>query len=201
MLGFVVAALEHANLRKARRRRDAARTLARGGELAHCQLELRLGGVDASVRRVDVGTACPAEGKQRDVVVRAHEVVEDRTPLLRPLVVSRSLACKHQRAADVRERLQRGGLATGHRRHRLVQPGQAAFGFPCRDFREAELRQRAQLEVRVAGRKRDLERARRQRRSRRRVQDGFGAREIEPPALGAWRDVAQEALGACEPPA
>ena len=120
------------------------------GELAHRQLELGLGGVDASVRRVHVGAARPAEPQQRHVVVRSDEVVENRAPLLRTLAVAGSLAREHQRAADVRERLEGGRLATRHRRHGLVEPARPRSGLAHRHLGEAELRERSEFEIGVA---------------------------------------------------
>jgi hypothetical protein len=74
------------------------------------------------------------------VVVCTDEVVEDGTPLLRTLTVSGALAREHQRAADIRERLERCGLAACRRRHGLVEPSEAAIGLSQRHLGEAELR-------------------------------------------------------------
>ena len=92
------------------------------------------------------------------MVVCSDEVVEDGAPLLRTLAVSGALAGEHQRAADVRERLERGGLTARRRSHRLVEPSEAAVGLSQRHLREAELRQRAELEIQVAGDEGDVER-------------------------------------------
>ena len=135
------------------------------------------------------------------MVVRSDEVFENRAPLLRTLAVSSSLASEHERAADVRECLQGGRLATCHRRHGLVKPGQAALGLAHRHLGEAELRERPKFEICVARSECHVESSRRQRRCRRRVPYGFRAREVEPALLGPRRYVSQETLGACEPAA
>ena len=157
VLCLVEATLEDADLGEPRGRRHAARSLARLGQLPDGRDELRLGGVDATVRREDVGAARATEREQRDVVVLPHELVENLAPLLRPLGVASPLAREHQRAADVGERLEARRLAARRGGHRLVEMSEALVDLPERDLGEAELRQRAKLEVRVAGCERDLE--------------------------------------------
>jgi hypothetical protein len=125
LLCLVEATLQNADLREPRGRMDAAGALARVGQLAQSLEQLLLGGVDAAVRRRHVRAAAPAEGEERNVVVGTDERLEDLAPLPRPLVVACPLAGEDQRAADVRERLERRRLAARRGSHRLVEAGEA----------------------------------------------------------------------------
>ena len=125
------------------------------------------------------------------MVVRSDEVLKNGAPLLRTLAVSGSLASEHERAADVRECLQSGRLATGHCRHGLVKPDQAALGLTHRHLGEAELRERPKFEICVARSECNLKSSRRQRRSRLRVTYSFRTSEIEPAPFGSRRYVSQ----------
>ena len=99
---------------------------------------------------MNAGAAGAAEREQRLVVVRSRERLEHLRPLGRPLRVTGKLARDKQRAADVGERLERRLLPTRDRRHRLVETEQPFVDVAARDLGEPQLRERMQLEVRVA---------------------------------------------------
>ena len=135
------------------------------------------------------------------MVVRSHEVVEDRAPLLQTLGVPGPLAREHQRAADVRERLEGRRLAARCRCHRLVEPGEAPVDLSLRHLGEPELRQRSQLEVGIGGGERDVESGGRELGRGACVARALGARQVEPALFGSRRDVAEEPFGPREPAA
>ena len=178
---------------------DAARPLPRFLQLAQGSEELLFRGVDAAVRLIDVGAARATEGQQSDVVVLADEGIEHLTPLLRALAIVRALAGEHQRAADVRERLQRRRLAARRGRHRLVQAGEPLLDLPERDLDEAELSESAKLEVDIARLDGHVERRRCQTSGLFGLVSSLRAREIEPASVGTGSNIGQQTLGACQP--
>jgi hypothetical protein len=139
LFGFVEPALKRTDLRKPGRRWNAARTLPRGCQLANRLLELGLRCVDPAIGGEDVRAASPAEGEQRHVVVRADELVEHGAPLLGAFAVAGTLAGEHQRAADVREGLEVGGLAARRGSHRLIESSETLVHVAERHFGEPQL--------------------------------------------------------------
>jgi hypothetical protein len=83
--------------------------------------QFRLRGVDPAVGGEDIRTARPAESEEHRGVVLPDEVLENCAPLLRTFDVTRPLARKHHRAADVCKCLKACWLTARGRRHRLVQ--------------------------------------------------------------------------------
>lgn len=130
LLGLLEPSLKHTDLRESGRRRDAARALPRGCQLTNRLLELGLRCVDPAVGGEHIRATRPTEGEQRHVVVRAHELVQHRAPLLRALAVASTLAGEHERAANVREGLEVGGLAARSGSHRLVEPSETRSTSP-----------------------------------------------------------------------
>src|SRR5262245_44052156 len=106
LLGLIKATLENADIRESRGRMTAPRALPSLRQLPDRRNEFALGSVDATVRGEDIRTTCAAESEERDWVVLAHEVLQHRAPLLRALGVTCEIAREHERAADIRERLQ-----------------------------------------------------------------------------------------------
>ena len=135
------------------------------------------------------------------MVVRTYELVEDGAPLLGTLAVAGALAGEHQRAADVRKRLEGGGLATCRCRHGLVETSEAAVRLSKRDVGEAQLRKRTELEVHVAGEQSDVESSGGKGGCGLRAPRRLGACEVEPALLSSRRYVAEETLGTREPAA
>ena len=199
LVRVVETPLEDTDLRQSCGRWDAARALPHCSQLAHSLLELRFRGVDPAVGGVHVRAACSAEREQRHVVIRADELLEHCAPLLGALAVAGTLAGEHQRAADVREGLEVGRLAARRSSHRLVESRETALDAAQRDLGEPELGECPQLEIRIVRSERDAERGRRELCSGRSVSRALRASEVEPAALGARRNVTEEAFGSREP--